>query len=157
MTDGGPTDTRIRFYRDIELMRGHLLVGRQLIEQDRWEEALPHFLHPTEELYGGMERHLALHNIHPFRHELQALAQTVKAKRKGAYELAQSVVDRRLRNAVGVVQEFMHPLHSFTARSAMEVLEAARAEYETSLQGGGASSGPSNIRTAAASFGGPRR
>ena len=31
LTDGGPKDTRIRFYRDIELMRGHLLVGRQLI------------------------------------------------------------------------------------------------------------------------------
>ena len=52
LTDGGPKDTRIRFYRDIELMRGHLLVGRQLIELDLWDEALPHFLHPTEELYG---------------------------------------------------------------------------------------------------------
>ena len=31
LTDGGPRDTRIRFYRDIELMRGHLLVGGQLI------------------------------------------------------------------------------------------------------------------------------
>ena len=53
LTDGGPKDTRIRFYRDIELMRGHLLVGRQLIELELWDEALPHFLHPTEELYGA--------------------------------------------------------------------------------------------------------
>ena len=53
LTDGGPKDTRIRFYRDIELMRGHLLVGGQLIELELWDEALPHFLHPTEELYGG--------------------------------------------------------------------------------------------------------
>ena len=51
LTDGGPRDTRIRFYRDVELMRGHLLVGHQLIGLDLWDEALPHFLHPTEELY----------------------------------------------------------------------------------------------------------
>ena len=27
LTDGGPRDTRIRFYRDLGLIRGHLLVG----------------------------------------------------------------------------------------------------------------------------------
>src|SRR5690606_4489506 len=52
LTDGGPTDTRIRFYRDLELMRGHLLVGGELLDLGLWDEALPHFLHPVEELYG---------------------------------------------------------------------------------------------------------
>jgi len=72
LTDGGPKDTRIRFYRDIELMRGHLLVGRQLIELELWDEALPHFLHPTEELYGLMEKYIKLHRMQPFKRELQA-------------------------------------------------------------------------------------
>ncbi len=67
LTDGGPRDTRIRFYRDIALMRGHLLVGGQLIELGLWDEALPHFLHPTEELYGVMEKYIKLHNIRPFQ------------------------------------------------------------------------------------------
>src|SRR5688572_26100656 len=48
LTDGGPKDTRIRFFRDIELMRGHLLVGQELIDLELWDEALPHFLHPGE-------------------------------------------------------------------------------------------------------------
>src|SRR6266545_3773145 len=73
LTDGGPRDTRIRFYRDIALMRGHLLVGGQLIDLGLWDEALPHFLHPTEELYGAMEKYIKLHNIRPFSRELQAL------------------------------------------------------------------------------------
>ena len=55
LSDGGPRDPRIRFYRDLALMRGHLLVGGQLIELGLWDEALAHFLHPTEELYGRME------------------------------------------------------------------------------------------------------
>ncbi len=136
LTDGGPRDTRIRFYRDIALMRGHLLVGGQLIGLGLWDEALPHFLHPTEELYGVMEKYIKLHNMRPFRTELQALAQTVKAKRKGAYEQALKVVDQRLEGALGVAQKFMNPLQGFTARSAAEVLKVALSEYEQSIENG---------------------
>ncbi len=136
LTDGGPKDTRIRFYRDIELMRGHLLVGQQLIELSLWDEALPHFLHPTEELYGLMEKYIKLHDIQPFRRELQALAQTVKAKRKGAYEQALKAVDRRLDGALAVARRFMTPMRRFTARTAAEVLKVALSEYESSLEGG---------------------
>jgi hypothetical protein len=117
-------------------MRGHLLVGGQLIELELWDEALPHFLHPTEELYGLMEKYIKLHNIRPFSRELQALAQAVKAKRKGAYEQALKVVDQRLEGALEAVKKFMNPLRGFTARSAAEVLKVALSEYETSIEGG---------------------
>ena len=136
LTDGGPRDTRIRFYRDIALMRGHLLVGGQLIELGLWDEALPHFLHPTEELYGAMEKYIKMHNIRPFSRELQALAQAVKAKRKGAYEQALKVVDQRLEGALAVVRKFMTPLLGYTAKSAAEVLKVALSEYETAIEDG---------------------
>ena len=136
LTDGGPRDTRIRFYRDIALMRGHILVGGQLIELGLWDEALPHFLHPTEELYGAMERYIKLHGIRPFRRELQALAQAVKAKRKGAYEQALKAVDQRLGGALDVAKRFMNPLRGFTTRSAAEVLKVALSEYEQSIESG---------------------
>lgn len=135
LTDGGPRDTRIRFYRDIELMRGHLLVGQQLIELELWDEALPHFLHPTEELYGVMEKYIKLHKIQPFSRELQALAQTVKAKRKGAYAQALKVVDQRLDAALNVAKRYMTPPRSFTVRTAVEVLRVAQSEYEASMEG----------------------
>ena len=155
LTDGGPRDTRIRFYRDIALMRGHLLVGGQLIELGLWDEALPHFLHPTEELYGVMEKYIKLHNIRPFRRELQALAQTVKAKRKGAYEQALKVVDQRLEGALGVARKFMTPLLGFTARSAAEVLKVALERVRDSRSRTAASPSRSSTRTAAASCGRP--
>jgi hypothetical protein len=136
LTDGGPKDTRIRFYRDVELMRGHLLVGQQLIELELWDEALPHFLHPTEELYGLMEKYIKLHRIQPFSRDLQALAQAVKAKRKGAYEQALKVVDRKLDAALRVAKKFMTPTRNFTARSAVEVLRAAQSEYASSMEDG---------------------
>jgi hypothetical protein len=136
LTDGGPKDTRIRFYRDIELMRGHLLVGRQLIGLELWDEALPHFLHPTEELYGLMDKYIKLHRIPSFNRDLQALAQAVKARRKGAYEQAQKVVDRRLDAALAVAKKFMTPVRNFTVRTAIEVLRVAQSEYEASMEDG---------------------
>lgn len=137
LTDGGPRDTRIRFYRDIALMRGHLLVGRQLIELDMWDEALPHFLHPTEELYGLLEKYIKMHKIRPFRLELQALAQAVKAKRRGAYGQALKVVDQRLKGALDVARKFMTPgFAGYTARTAAEVLKVALSEYESSMENG---------------------
>jgi len=136
LTDGGPRDTRIRFYRDIALMRGHLLVGGELIGLDLWDEALPHFLHPTEELYGAMEKYIQLHSMRPFKRELQVLAQAVKAKRKGAYEQALKAVDQRLDGALDVAKRFMKPVRGFTARSAAEVLKVALGEYEASIEDG---------------------
>jgi hypothetical protein len=136
LTDGGPADTRIRFYRDLELIRGHILVGGQLIDLDLWDEALPHFLHPTEELYGLMEKYIQMHGMRPFRRELQALAQAVKAKRKGAYAQALKAVDQRLDAALGVAGKFMNPMLGFTARTAAEVLKTAVSEYESSMEDG---------------------
>src|SRR5262245_52906385 len=137
LTDGGPKDTRIRFYRDIALMRGHLLVGDQLIAQGLWDEALPHFLHPTEELYGLLEKYIKLHKIPPFGRDLEALAQAVKAKRQGAYEARVKVVDQRLTNALETAKRFMTPpLRTFTVRTAVAVLRAAQSEYETSIEDG---------------------
>jgi hypothetical protein len=137
LTDGGPKDTRVRFYRDIALMRGHLLVGNELIAKDLWDEALPHFLHPTEELYALLEKYIKLHHITPFDRDLKALAQTVKAKRKGAYEERLRIVDQRLSTALETAKRFMTPpVRTFTVRSAMAVLRVAQSEYETAIEEG---------------------
>ena len=138
LTDGGPKDTRIRIYRDIALMRGHLLVGGELIEQNLWDEALPHFLHPTEELYGLMERYIKLHKVTPFDRQLKAQGQAVKAKSKTAYAQAAKTVDARLSNALESFKRFMQgdPFTSYTARTVVEVLKVAKSEYEAAIEDG---------------------
>jgi hypothetical protein len=137
LRDGGPKDTRIRFYRDIALMRGHLLVGDQLIEKGLWDEALPHFLHPTEELYALLEKYIKLHKITPFNRDLAALAQAVKAKRKGAYDQRRKIVEQRLSGALDTAKRFMAPpLRTFTVRAAIEVLRSAQSEYEEAIEQG---------------------
>ncbi len=137
LTDGGPKDTRIRIYRDIALMRGHLLVGDELIRQGRWDDAIVHFLHPAEELYGVMERYIKLHRVTPFDRELKAQAEAVKAKRMGAYEQNAKVVQQRLTSALEKFKTFMSPpLSSYTVRTVNEVLKVAALEYDAAIEDG---------------------
>jgi len=64
------------------------------------------------------------------------LAQAVKAKRPAAYEQARAAVEVRLEAALAVARRFMNPVPVFAARSAVEVLRAAAAEYQSALEGG---------------------
>ena len=73
--DASGLDPRVRFLRDLGLIRGHLLVGDELVKQGRWMDALPHFHHPAEELYGGIAPVLKKHSVRPFDSALNALAQ----------------------------------------------------------------------------------
>ena len=86
----------IKFLRDIGLIRGHLLVGDELVQLGRWEDGQPHFLHPVEEIYEAIRRPLKEKHIADFDGALKALAQTVKAKKTEAYKQALARVDARL-------------------------------------------------------------
>ena len=136
LTDGGPKDTRIRFYRDVELVRGHLVVGQELIKLGQWDEALPHFLHPTEELYDGLEKYIKGHNLQPFKRELLALAKAVKTKKEGAVQQAQKVLDPKLDAAVAAVRKFMAPPEGYAMKTAAELLKVAQSEYASAIENG---------------------
>lgn len=136
LTDGGPKDTRIRFYRDVELVRGHLVVGQELIKLGQWDEALPHFLHPTEELYDGLEKYIKGHNLQPFKRELLALAQAVKTKKEGAVLQAQKALDPKLEAAVAAVRKFMAPPAGYAMKTAAELLKVAQGEYASAIENG---------------------
>ena len=64
-------------------MRGHLLVGDELVKQGQWAAALPHFLHPSEELYGPIRGSLKDYNTPQFSSALKLLATVVKQKKGG--------------------------------------------------------------------------
>lgn len=136
LTDGGPKDTRVRFYRDVELVSGHLLVGHELIKLGHWDEALPHFLHPTEELYDGLEKYIKGHNLQPFKRELLALAQAVKAKKEGAVQQASKALEPRLDTAVAAVRTYMNPAAGYVMKTVAELLKVAQSEYATSIESG---------------------
>lgn len=83
------------------LLEGHLLVGKELYDQGRPDDAAPHYLHPTEEIYDLIEDELKARNIPQFETALKDLAKLVKNK-KPAAEVAdqQNVVLEALHQAL---------------------------------------------------------
>jgi len=126
----------IHLYRGIEMIRGHLLVGGELIDAGRWADALPHFLHPEEEIYASLRDHLKTFNIAPFQVALKSLSQTVKAKNKEAYLRARAALDERLAAAEAAVKAKEENGTYFTLETALEVLQQAADEYAEAVEKG---------------------
>src|SRR5262249_12091655 len=130
-------DPRGRFLRDMGLIRGHLLVGDELVKQGLWDDALPHFHHPVEELYAGVAPTLKNMEFPQFDTALKALAQTVQAKKLDAYYGAWKVVDQRMTSVDQATQHFTtHARTRFTMQTVMAILRQAAEEYEGAIQNG---------------------
>src|ERR1700674_5164827 len=86
----------LAFAARIALLRGHLLVGDELVKQQQWNAALPHFLHPTEEIYADLKDKLEEYKVPPFDVALKALADVVKARKSADYAKAQKSVNDAL-------------------------------------------------------------
>jgi hypothetical protein len=118
-----------QFALTLALIRGHLLVGDKLVKAGQWDAALPHFLHPTEELYGGIKDKVATYNTPPFDGALLKLADAVKQKNSADYAAAlQPVTDALAAGDAGLrAREKDWP--SFVMATAIMALKAAAGEY----------------------------
>ena len=128
-----PADLRLS--RGVGLIRGHLTVGDELVQAGKWADALPHFLHPTEEVYGTIRGDLKAFGVAPFEAALKQLAQTVKAKNKDAYGRARQALDERLAAADKGLRAKEENWAYFTAETALELMKSAASEYEEALKG----------------------
>ena len=137
---GGDKDASLepslRFSRDLQLVRGHLLVGDELVQAGRWKEALPHFLHPSEEIYPKITADLKKRNVPQFATALKALGQTVKAKNKDAYARALTTLEERLAVADKSLRSEQANWPYFTMETTLETLRSAADEYEEAIEGG---------------------
>ena len=121
----------------VTLLRGHLLVGDELVRQQQWNAALPHFLHPTEEIYGDIRDQLAGYRVPPFDGSLKALSDVVKAKKGGAeYTKALKAVHDALGAADAGMKAKQSDWPGFVVEAAVEALKAATGEYQQAVVGG---------------------
>ena len=121
----------------LALLRGHLLVGDQLVQQQQWNAALPHFLHPTEEIYADLKDHLAAYKVAPFEAALKRLADLVKAKKNGDYARALNAVRDALAPAdAGLKEKQAEDWPGFVVQAAIESIKTAAGEYENAIVGG---------------------
>jgi hypothetical protein len=122
------------FALKISQIRGHLLVGDELVKQGEWAAALPHFLHPTEELYGPIRGKLKDYNTPQFATALKLLATVVKSKKGGDdYTNAKKAVDDALAAADAGLKAKQQAWNSFQVETALELLKSSTKEYEEAI------------------------
>jgi hypothetical protein len=127
----------LAFAARIALLRGHLLVGDELVKQQQWNAALPHFLHPGEEIYADIEGQLANYNVPAFDASLTVLSAAVKAKKGGNdYNKALKAVNDALAAADAGMKEKQSNWPGFVVEAAVEALKTAAGEYEGAIVGG---------------------
>src|SRR5215471_4427813 len=118
----------------IALLRGHLLVGDELVKQQQWNAALPHFLHPGEELYGDIKDQLADYNVPPFDAALKTLADVVKAKKGSDYAKALRAVNDALAAAdAGMKAKQQANWPGYVVEAAIETIKTAPNEYQQAI------------------------
>jgi hypothetical protein len=121
------------FALKIAQIRGHLLVGDELVKEGQWVAALPHFLHPSEELYGPIRSRLKDYNTPQFSSALKLLATAVKQK-KGGDEYAKAwkqVEDALVAADAGVKTK--QASDAFVVETALELLKSATGEYKEAI------------------------
>jgi hypothetical protein len=129
---GLPPD--LDFALKIALMRGHLLIGDQLVKEKQWNAAFPHFGHPAEELYGAIRNRLKEYGAPPFEAALRSLSNIVKSKKGGEdYTKAYQVVMTALDAADSGIKVKQSNWAAFAVAAALEVLKTSTEEYEEAI------------------------
>lgn len=121
----------------LALIRGHLAIGRELLASGAGSEALPHFLHPKEEIYEDLEPQLRRLGAPEFEAELDALATAVRG-RAAAGEIAsrQAAVEAALERAGAALPAATRAQPGFVGDVLAVVLRQAADEYAEALEGG---------------------
>jgi hypothetical protein len=120
------------------LMKGHLLVAKELLDLKKPDQAEPHIGHPVEEIYADVEDQLNERKVKEFKTPLIALQNLVKA---GAKDSAK--VDAEFKSSVQAVDEAISGLSEaqrkdpkFVLQVINGLLDTANSEYTAAIANG---------------------
>ncbi len=70
----------VDYLTKLGLMKGHMIVAKELLDLQKPDQAFPHIEHPVEEIYADVEAQLKERNVKEFKQPLIDLQQLVKSK-----------------------------------------------------------------------------
>lgn len=119
------------------LMKGHLLVAKELLDLQLPKQAEPHIGHPVEEIYADVEEQLNERKVPEFKKELISLQDLVKSNPKDAklklnFEQSMQAVDK----AIQVLPEQQRQSPQFVLQVINGLLDSASSEYGAAIANG---------------------
>ncbi len=70
----------VDYLTKLGLMKGHMIVAKELLAAQKPDQALPHIGHPVEEIYADVEAQIQERNVKDFKQSLIDLQQLIKFK-----------------------------------------------------------------------------
>ncbi len=120
------------------LMKGHLLVAKELIDLKKIDQAEPHIGHPVEEIYADVEEQLNERKVKEFKTPLIALHDQVKAGGKDAAKLGADFATsmKSVDDAIAGLPAAQRTSPNFVLQVIAGLLDSANSEYTAAIAGG---------------------
>lgn len=128
----------IDYMTKLGLMKGHLLVAKELLDLGKPDQAEPHIGHPVEEIYADVEEQLQERNVTEFKTPLIALQDLVRAGAKDAnkvsteFKTSMQAVD----GAIAGLPDTQRQSPSFVLQVINGLLDTANSEYTAAIADG---------------------
>lgn len=127
----------VDYMTKLGLMKGHLLVAKELLDQQQPKQAEPHIGHPVEEIYVDVEEQLNERKVKEFKTTLVTLQDLVKSKPKDAkiateFNNSMQAVD----SAIQGIPETQRNSPQFVLKVINGLLDAANSEYGAAIANG---------------------
>lgn len=119
------------------LMKGHMLVAKELLDLKKPDQAEPHIGHPVEEIYADVQDQLQERKVPEFKKQLISLQDLVKSKPNDPqlttqFEAAVKAVDQ----AIAALPETQRQSPKFTLQVINGLLDTANSEYGAAIANG---------------------
>lgn len=125
----------VDYMTKLGLMKGHLLVAKELLDLQKPAQAEPHIGHPVEEIYVDVEDQLNERNVPEFKTSLISLQDLVKAKStKIDTNFTEAV--KSVDNAIAALPENQRSSPEFVLQVINGLLDTANSEYTAAIANG---------------------
>ncbi|MGK7876990.1 MAG: hypothetical protein AB4426_27980 [Xenococcaceae cyanobacterium] len=139
ISPANPTETTaeskdVEYMSALALMKGHLIVAKELLDQGKPDQAEPHIGHPVEELYGDVESQLPERKVSDFKSTLNQLHDLVKSAPDAPQvttEFQASI--KAIDGAIEALPEIQRQSPQFVLKVINRLLETAQEEYEAAI------------------------
>ncbi len=124
----------VDYLTKLGLMKGHMIVAKELLDLQKPDQALPHIEHPVEEIYADVEGQLKERNVKEFKQVLMDLQQLVKSKPTdpsiaAKYNEAMASIDA----AIAAIPETQRQSPKLALQVINTILDTAGTEYQAAI------------------------
>ena len=128
----------VDYMTKLGLMKGHMLVAKELLDLQKPNQAEPHIGHPVEEIYADVEDQLTERNVKEFKTTLITLQDLVKAGAKDTdkvnseFKTSMQAID----SAIATLPDAQRQSPNFVLQVVNGLLDTASSEYSAAIANG---------------------